>query len=633
MAFYVYRVGIKNQIDSIFKHGYSRQFLGDNEGTDYGDGVYCNIRISDALTRYRNTPNACLLKCEILGGLSRYLIFYGELAEKVHGSQNLKDQVYKLFGEDADKVWRDFTNIMKNDPDARQHMHGRTAELLQVLLSPRRINKLKGLVPQSDRNRNFRKEYEFLFKKHGIQGAIYQGIKDGLCVVVYDFGTCIPVEYSVDAGRTWHRKKYEGVKVDVIKRYGLKYTSIEHPIKVDIGDGSEVAFSKVRKKNGKYNYLEVYSGEEISPIDFDSVTLLNPNNGEFSLEYNGEHFDACLAGFYDSNDEGHDFSELPKLAPNNPKFKYGEYDLPTEKDLDSNRSNVFTIYHVTKKTSVDGIFQNGFDREFTGQQGNCYGEGVYTTISKSDARQLLGSHYGQAIIEGKIIGGIDKFIILDRNLAQKYYGPKYDLLSQLKTFLPPQTAEAIYMKCGSDVKRYSKIAAQYGIRGAIYPWGGVTAILPFDFSAIIPYALSLDGGRTFTKKLTQDTLDRFASSVDVGFALKNKYKKAWKSIKGKDENGLITGYCLIQKHNNKYNYLDIQKQKEISPIDFDSASLMTCLDKRGLNNFQLEYKGRWFKACQFGFYDEDMELHDFNELPRVWDIMENLPEDDEDVTW
>ena len=40
---YVYRVGYISQIDSIFRHGYSRQFLGDNEGTDYGDGIYCNI--------------------------------------------------------------------------------------------------------------------------------------------------------------------------------------------------------------------------------------------------------------------------------------------------------------------------------------------------------------------------------------------------------------------------------------------------------------------------------------------------------------------------------------------------------------------------------------------------------------
>ena len=66
---YVYRVGYINQIDSIFRHGYSRQFLGDNEGTDYGDGIYCNIDIRDSLNRLRYTYGGCLFKCKILSGL------------------------------------------------------------------------------------------------------------------------------------------------------------------------------------------------------------------------------------------------------------------------------------------------------------------------------------------------------------------------------------------------------------------------------------------------------------------------------------------------------------------------------------------------------------------------------------
>ena len=57
---YAYRVGYKSQIDSIFKHGYSRQFLGSNEGTMYGDGVYCNLDIYDSRQRLSYTPDGCI---------------------------------------------------------------------------------------------------------------------------------------------------------------------------------------------------------------------------------------------------------------------------------------------------------------------------------------------------------------------------------------------------------------------------------------------------------------------------------------------------------------------------------------------------------------------------------------------
>ena len=45
---FVYSVSYVDKLDSLFNNGFSRQFLGVNEGTDYGDGVYCNINIEDS---------------------------------------------------------------------------------------------------------------------------------------------------------------------------------------------------------------------------------------------------------------------------------------------------------------------------------------------------------------------------------------------------------------------------------------------------------------------------------------------------------------------------------------------------------------------------------------------------------
>ena len=551
-----------------------------------------------------------------------------------------------LFGEDAPMVWRDFTNIMKNDVDARQHMHGRTCELLQVLLSPRRKSKLRSLVPPEDAHRNFRKEYEQLFKKHDIKGAVYRGMKDGLCVVAYDFSECIPVAYSVDGGKKFIEKKFEGDKVDVQKKYGLKYRRVDYPITIHC-DGEEYQFSRVLKKNGKWNYIEIKSGDEFSPIDFDSVTLINKDDGMFQIEYNGQFFDACPDGFFDEDCEGHTFDELPNfggVSEQEQRFeqilenalqevykrftsekplinenilkenafdeaKYSDYEVPTEEELDSN--NFVSVYHVTFSNVVDSIFKFQCDREFNCKNGNVFGAGVYTTISVDNARQLLGSHYGDAIIQMKVIGGFDKFLIFDRNVARKHYGQKCDILDQLKTWLKPSVAESLFERNRYDVKGYSKVANKYGIRGAIYPWNGCIAVLPFDFSTLVPYAVSYDRGKTFQKKYNTDTAHRTLTSVDVEYRYGDIYPRVDKAIEGYNINGEKTGFSRVKKHNGKWNYIDIQDGSEISPIDFDSVTLMNPDN----GEFQIEYKGNFFDACLDGFFDENGEGHTFDELP------------------
>ena len=154
------------------------------------------------------------------------------------------------------------------------------------------------------------------------------------------------------------------------------------------------------------------------------------------------------------------------------------------------------------------------------------------------------------------------------------------------------------------------MANKYNIRGAIYKWGDLTAVLPFDFSSVIPYAVSYDGGKTFKKKLNSDTLKRTLTSVDVEYRYGDKYKKIDKAIAGYNLDGEETGFSRVLKKNGKYNYIDIQDGSEISPIDFDSVTLMNPDD----GSFQIEYNGAFFDACLDGFYVDD-EGYTFDELP------------------
>ena len=108
--------------------------------------------------------------------------------------------------------------------------------------------------------------------------------------------------------------------------------------------------------------------------------------------------------------------------------------------------------------------------------------------------------YGDAMIQSKLIGGFDRFLIFDERLAKKYYGEKHSILNQLESFLPKNIAKDLYDKYGYSIKQYAYAPKQYNIRGAIYPWGRVTAVLPYDFSSLIPYAVSYDGGKTWRKR-------------------------------------------------------------------------------------------------------------------------------------
>ena len=668
----IYTVTLAPYVDGIFNNGFSRQFLAKTEGTDYGDGVYCNIRLRDSYVRWSNYRHkqSVILKMDYDENLlNRFLIFDGKLASQIYGECSIKKQVYSLFGEDADKVYRDFTYIMKAYPDTRQHFDGRTAGLLQVLLRPARRGDLMRALPPEDRGRKVRSEYEHLFKKHNIGGVIYTGGKDGLCLVAYDFSTCKPFEVSYDGGKTWKKKEFKGHTVDMHKQHGIKYENIDYPIQIETEDGI-LEFSRVRKKNGKFNYIIGEDGVELSPVDFDSATLIDPDESTFEFEINNDWYLGCPYGFFVDQVEvemgqGHTWDELIEMTKNmnenlEQKFeeilestmkevfknlfegrnllpeedvidedKYGntDYELPTIEQL-SNSDEFITLYHITPKSSVDGIFKFGFDREYLAKNANAYGRGVYTTFNKYDSRQLIGPHYGDAMLQLKLIGGFDRFLIFDEKIARKYYGDKWEILDQLKTFLPASTAHELYNRCHRHSSSYAKVAGKYGIRGTIYNWGSFPAILVCDISSVIPFSVSYDRGNTFKTKITDDTIYRFMTSIDVDYHFGHNYPGGIeKSHPHDDEDDGPTGFARVRKHNGKFNFVNIKTGEELSPVDFDSVNIDSDVDNTDENGqtvnffkFQFEIDGQWFyMGCPYGFFVDQVEAemgqgHTWDEL-------------------
>ncbi len=647
---YTYTVGKKSQINSVFTHGYSRQFAGDAEGIDYGVGVYCNISYNDketpkeSLRRYSNNPGGnCIFKNELIGGLDRFLIFDEYFAKKVYGEHyQIKDQVYRLFPKDvADDLWKDMIRYMNMDTSPqgnRNHMRGRTAGLLQYMMSKRH----KGNVANP-------KKYESIFGQYNIRGAIYHGMADGFCMVVYNYDEIKPVAYSIDGGRTYTEKNVRYTYPDVVRKLKHMYKKVEYPIAIHC-DNEIFYFAKVQKQNGKFNYIDAVTKKEISPVDFDSCTPINPENGMFQIEYNENFYDACPDGFFDSEGEGHTWDELPlfdndidNLNEDYKRFSkmlreafsstMGEYNMFSEilneiKSEDNieefnyegekindlsyfDNPEIPSIYHCTQKENVNSIFKFGEDREYL--KTFAYGKGVYTAYDVHDGRNQLGT-YGDAMIQFKLVGGYNKFLIFSNSekcarIARKYYGEKCDIYHQLRTFLSRDDAKYLYGKCGNNIREYSYYAEKYHIRGAVYQWGNTVAVLPYDFSTLVPYAVSYDGGKTFQKKINMETFERFQSSIDVVWRFGDKYAKIDKAIKWKNLNGEITGFSKVKKKNGKYNIIDIQTGEEIIP-DVDSCTPIS----PETGEFQVEYNNNFYDGNIKGFFDSNGELHPWNEL-------------------
>ena len=607
---FVYTVTPKNNIESIFSHGFSREFLGDNEGIDYGKGVYVNLSLKDSLNRLSYTRNGCIIRSVLDDSvLDRYLIFDASLSSKVYGSTNIKDQIFRLFTpKDAKEMWGDIEGYMRKFPDAKQTMHGRTAGLLQYMMSKR-------LHP----NTHNCAKYEKMFLNNNIHGAIYRGNKDGFCLVAYNFTDIIPESFTTD-GHTFKKKEYEGPKVDVVKKYHGKFDKIFQPVPIII-NGKKTYFSLVYK-DGKANYINTENDKLISPIYFDDAALINPENGTFSFTINGENFKGEMGGFYNNNkllpyseledyldfinsDDDFDFTfesykrNIDVVVENAIKKvykklneditdeeKYLNYDIPSEEKFGVSGNETF-LYHVTKSQLLDSIFEFKFDREFTGQQGNVFGEGVYTTTNVNDARTLLSDWYGHTIVKTILIGGYDRFLFFDRDASMRLIGEYKSLLEQLEDIVgDKETAYKIYRENGNNVKSYYYIAKKYNIRGTVYPWNGVIAVLPFDFSCLVPYSYSRDGGKTFVKKFDSKTYKRIFTGVDVAHTYGDKYKKIDKPVEGINKNGELTGISRTQLKNGKYNFIDTQTGEKMIPIDFDHVTSLYD------NKFNFDYRGQ-----------------------------------------
>lgn len=176
--------------------------------------------------------------------------------------------------------------------------------------------------------------------------------------------------------------------------------------------------------------------------------------------------------------------------------------------------------------------------------------------------------------------------LFDENLARQTYGDKWTIAEQL------QTVGGFDYNRAKEIEWYSIQRARseggglyhgrtgpaalklwytlghdayhkYGIRGLIYKGNrdGHCA-LPYDFSSIIPFAVSKNGGKSFIKMFNREGFDYLVDHPDVDFRFGGKFHAI---------HGSVMGFSIVENSEGKFNILNTVDGNLISDYWFDSV--------------------------------------------------------------
>jgi len=251
-AKYIYHCANRKDLDSIFKYGFERFYFGKGVGEMYGSGIYCTTDLrSSIVNSYRGLYGPVIVRAEIKT-YKGCLIWEPIISKVVYGDKwRMSDQLQMLIPE--------FIEQMKHLPVMGDFNDG-CANMYEFLNKWRERTSVDGRQVYLQRN-NFRNGSPY----DKIRGFVFYGSVDGHTAVLKDAKNAIPLEYSLDHGKTWINARTEET---------LRYTRDDFDVELDYGkkykktNPVEFGFSRVENNQGKINYIDK-NGKEMTTTWFD----------------------------------------------------------------------------------------------------------------------------------------------------------------------------------------------------------------------------------------------------------------------------------------------------------------------------------------------------------------------------
>lgn len=266
---------------------------------------------------------------------------------------------------------------------------------------------------------------------------------------------------------------------------------------------------------------------------------------------------------------------------------------------------------------INNIRKSGLSREFGGDNGEAYGEGLYTSLRLSDCVNN-SSGYGDIILK-LWVPGFERCLIdmgcryYGQDLAVIVHGHDAPMYKQVQKLFNPNDA-AKFSKV-TDIRPFIPKAAQgvlqeNDIDGIIYQWFrthdnlGHWVCVWKDYKRIFPLAYSVDYGRTFHTLGNEDTLSVSLKSWEPQRVLGKDFTH-YTAIDGDAPANLRAeegGYFLVKdKRNGLCNYINCQTRKPVSKVWFDLASAI----KNGCSTVDMNGRSFLYDVNDNMLYDDD----------------------------
>lgn len=581
--------------DSIFNNGYSSEYFGDGEGSYHGTGVYSFYEPFGAQKRVGGSMiGDKIMKCVLLGGFKDFLILDGDVAMKYYGSDDIRTQLNHLYSGDPELINAIAYKYREVKGDFRLHHNATTGYISKMLYET----------------------FKDKLRRGKTRGIVYNGRNDPYACLTFNPREIIPIAVTNEKlMRNGH--DFGGWNVKLTKELfdkNQKVLDFYSYGKKLIAEGKILDFAKVppvndcmlvKLKNGRNTMYNVVDDVFVSSYGFDQCFgweefNIPTGDGNVKTYYFLPVVIRRREFYIKQNKRDKLYYFYNKINDFNYVMSLSEYDNKygiQRNTVNENFSTIYgdngtfmDVYHRTDPQSVEGIFEGGFTREYTGKKANVAGPGVYVTFSPYDSTKHTYA-FGSSMIRCKLKDGLKNFLIPK---GTKINGHTFNetIEEQLSRLIPGRFRDEVIRKLGRLIYDNSEQSAarvylelvrtqdirKTNIRGHVY-WFGCWAAVIADWKSVIPYEVSTDNGKTWKIGLNIDRANFIKSHGDTQFAL-NKFiaNGIIKNTFGTEQNDIKAnqqyayGYIrVILNSNNKVSFYSAEDDKIISMAGFDNG--------------------------------------------------------------
>lgn len=292
----VYQLAFKDRIKSIFKNGFSREYATSAGGNFYCTGLYTTFDLQSTIENSKTKASLygdVIIKMGIKS-YDRFFICNRHIAKKVYGDKYRPEDQLEILFKNNPRILQKIKNSPEY-PSIIQTQAKRTSINVIALLTA-----LGGMYCQADG----------MLNDLDIRGFVFFGSNDGSVAIIRDFKAIVPLEYSLDNGRTWRNdlfteKTYNNTAQDYdpIIFLGKDASKYVNPKNYRMING----YMRVQFKNNmEYNFLDK-DKNLLSPINFKEASDMNSKQMALVMNDEGETFYVGKDGYYENENDDYPF--------------------------------------------------------------------------------------------------------------------------------------------------------------------------------------------------------------------------------------------------------------------------------------------------------------------------------------